>query len=401
MTQPLPPPPIDPFTRLQVSDGLLVNAEHWRRAHAYHRLRQNLHYQSLQQPGIVCGLGVCVIPAPEDVPTEVRDQRWVQVQPGIAIDLAGNPIVLPEAVSYRLVTETKKETVTVYLTVSYVDPDELNRSDGQEWVQETYRIDERTSPPNAHEVEVARILLKGGPVQIRQPVDAFFPGYGDLDLRWRVVARQRPTAQVRVAQVVLGDDPEYARNFFNLGSLLRALDGLYPSLQSVGEVFEVTLEPEDEDEWEADAFDLLYLSGRQRLNLNNREFGALKDYLKGGGVLLVDAPPDATALIDSIGALGVQLGTPLEPLEKLRRDHPLRNRPFLFAALPVVNQQPVRLQYGGGIVLVVGDLAAAWGLDEGMSLSRLALRTAQELGINLLYFAWCRRQLMGLQRSGG
>lgn len=400
MTQPLPPPPIDPFTRLQVSDGLLVNAEHWRRAHDYHRLRQNLHYQSLQQPGIVRGLGVCVIPAPEDVPAEVRDQRWVQVQPGIAIDLAGNPIVLSEAVSYRLVTETKKEAVTVYLTLSYVDPDELHRDNGQEWVQETYRLDEKTSPPDAHEVEVARILLKGGPVQVCQPADAFFPGYSDLDLRRRVVARPRPGALVRVAQVVLRDDPEYARNFFNLDSLLRALDGLYPNLQPAGEIREVTLEPEDKDELETGAFDLLYLSGRQRLNLNNREFGTLKDYLKSGGVLLVDAPPDATALIDSAGALGVQLGTPLEPLEKLRRDHPLRNRPFLFAALPVVNQQPVRVQYGGGIVLVVGDIASAWGLDEGMSLSRLAIRTAQELGVNLLYYAWCRRQLMGLQRPG-
>jgi fatty acid desaturase len=35
----------------------LMNADRWRRAHEYHHERQNIHYQSLNQPGIVCGWG--------------------------------------------------------------------------------------------------------------------------------------------------------------------------------------------------------------------------------------------------------------------------------------------------------------------------------------------------------
>ena len=43
MSHPFPTPPIQPFERLQATDGLLVNAERWRKAHDYHRRRQNAH----------------------------------------------------------------------------------------------------------------------------------------------------------------------------------------------------------------------------------------------------------------------------------------------------------------------------------------------------------------------
>ena len=94
-----------------------------------------------------------------------------------------------------------------------------------------------------------------------------------------------------------------------------------------------------------------------------------------------------------------KLKTPLKPLEQLRRDHPLRTRPFLFAALPLVNQQMIQLLSGGGLILAIGDLASAWGLDEGLNLSRVTIRTAQELGVNILHYAWKRRQLMNLQKE--
>jgi hypothetical protein len=86
MSHPFPPPPIKSFERLQAADGLLINAERWRAAHDYHRLRQNAQYQSLNQPGVVCGLGVRDIPAPSQVEARYRDGRWVQIQPGIAIN---------------------------------------------------------------------------------------------------------------------------------------------------------------------------------------------------------------------------------------------------------------------------------------------------------------------------
>ena len=48
-----PPPSINSLERLLVRDGLMLNAERWRRSQEYHRQRQNIHYQSLNQPGII------------------------------------------------------------------------------------------------------------------------------------------------------------------------------------------------------------------------------------------------------------------------------------------------------------------------------------------------------------
>jgi hypothetical protein len=296
---------------------------------------------------------------------------------------------------FRITTElTGSDPVTIYLVVSYVDPEELRRDSGKVLVQETFRIDEKSSPPAESEVEVCRLLLQPGQVEISQPTDVFFPGYNNVDLRHRKIAQARSPAVVRIAQVDR-DDPEYARNFFNISYLLQSLDGLYPNLQASPEVAQVTLDAEIVN------YDLLDLTGKQALSVpvHSREFEALKQYLQTGGVLLVDAPANAKELIDSVQSLAQQLEFPLTPIEDLRRDHPLRTRPFLFAALPIFNQQPIRILLNGGIILILGDLAATWGPDRGLSIPRVAIRTAQELGINALYYAWRRRQLFGLQQE--
>ena len=93
----LPNPAINPFERLNATDGLLINAERWRKVEQYHRGKQNFHYQALHQPGIVCGLGVKLITPDSNVPEVFKDGRGIQIQPGIAIDLKGNPIVVPKA----------------------------------------------------------------------------------------------------------------------------------------------------------------------------------------------------------------------------------------------------------------------------------------------------------------
>ena len=393
MTSLFPTPAVTPFKRLQVSNGLLINAERWQCAHNYHRQRQNVHYQSLNQPGIVCGLGVRVIPAPQDVAAVYRDDRWVEIQPGIAIDVAGNLIVIQKPIQFRIAIELKDtEPLTVYLVAKYRDPDVLNNQNSTEIVEETFRIDEKSSPPDSLEVELCRILLHVDKQVIAQPKDVFFPGYADLDLRYRRQAQTRPQGFVRLAQVN-SDDPECSQNFFNLMYLLQAVEALYPPLQGANTV--------DQVNWDGDlgANDLLYLTGQQGLSLNAPQVDAIAAYLKHGGTLLIDAPPEATALIYSTHNLANKLNTPLKSLKEARRDHPLRTRPFLFAAMPVVNKQMFQMFTGGGIILTIGNLGAMWGLDEALSLPRTTIRTAQELGINILYYAWKRRQLTSLSQE--
>ncbi|MBW4613766.1 MAG: DUF4159 domain-containing protein [Desmonostoc vinosum HA7617-LM4] len=393
MTHPFPTPPIKTFERLQASDGLLINAERWRAAHEYHRLRQNAQYQCLNQPGIVCGLGVRDIPAPRQVEAKFRDGRWVQIQPGIAIDLAGNLIIVPNPYDFPIDVEVAtSEPIMIYLVAGYVDPDELRRTQKKDIVQETYRIDQVNSSPESFAIEICRILLQPGQTTINQPTDVFFPGYNNIDLRYRRQAQMRPQAIVRMAQIN-HSDAECARNFFSLSYLLQAVEPLYSTLRGADEPGQVSLADNIQE------YDILYLTGREALSLNSLEFESLKIYLNTGGVLLVDAPIDANPLIESTQALAQQLESPLKPLEELQRSHPLRTKPFLFAAMPIVNQQLIRLLVGGGIILVIGDLATAWGLDREFNLPRLTIRTAQELGTNILSFAWKRRQFIGLQQQ--
>jgi hypothetical protein len=93
------------------------------------------------------------------------------------------------------------------------------------------------------------------------------------------------------------------------------------------------------------------------------------------------------------------LNQPLEDLEDLiqkQPDHPLRSQPFLFSALPVIKGQPIKILIGGGIIFVLGNLSSAWGIDSRSLLPRETIRTAQEMGINILYFAHRRKQMTQL-----
>jgi hypothetical protein len=390
----LPTPEIQPLERLQVQDGLLINAERWQRSHNYHRQRQNIHYQSLNQPGIVCGLGVCLISAPKDVPSQYNDQRWLQIQPGIAIDLVGNPIVVSQPIDFHLATDISEEKPRlIYIVVSYVDPAGLQRKQTKEFEPETFRIDENTTPPNALEVELCRILLQPGLVPLENPQDVFYPGLNCLDLRYRSIARSRPSSLIRAAHLYShpAQDP---LSFANLSYLMQSVGSLTHTLQGESQIDQLAFPLQDAKA--ANNYDLIFTTGRQPLTFNPQELTTLRNYLKAGGVLLVESPTDAVERLESVMDLTDKFETPLEDLRKLDRNHPLRTQPFLFAALPILNQKPLQILVAGGIVLVIGDLSAAWGLDERLALPRETIRTAQELGINILHFAWSRRQMTQL-----
>jgi hypothetical protein len=444
MTKPWPPPNIKPFERLNVTDGLLMNAGRWQLAHNYHRLRQNAHFQSLNQPGIVCDLGVYVIEPPSEIPAKYRDGRWVQIQPGIAIDLYGNFIVVNQPMDFRISSEAKDEAVMVYLVVSYVDPNKLRRQQDTDIFIETFRIDEKNTPPSEEEVELCRILLKPGEVQLSTANDVFCPGYNQLDLRFREQARARSQGLIQVA-VLSTNDWEQDYHITQLSYLLQSVASLYPALEGSPEIGQIHLESKASIQQLLN-YDLLFLSEQQSSSLQSSELAVLKKYLAAGGVVLVEASTKGSNLAqitaikqdlqkaiaelansedliqirqeleqelavitteldkninriaDTLQTFSQKFDTPLQPLAKLERNHRLRTQPFLFAALPTINYQPIQILVGGGIIVTIGNLSSAWGLDEELSYSRETIRTAQEMGINILHFAWRRRQLTQLQQ---
>lgn len=456
--QSLPSPPIKPFERLHVSDGLLINAERWRRAHEYHRDRQNVHYQSLNQPGIVWGLGVCVIPAPQDVPAQYRDGRWVQIQPGIAIDVMGNPIVVPQPIEFRVASNPLEgQPLSTYLVVSYVDPDQLQRQVTSDTVQETFRIDERNTPPDVMEVELCRIRLQPGFERIQAATNVFEPGHNALDLRYRVQAQARSQATVRVAMLAATDTtqahPQIEQLGENVADLLRSVQAVYPALQGTDPISQVNLHATTE----LATVDMLILTAQQSHALDDTQLDTVRLFLEAGGVVLVEvstlgskleelgaiqqqltaaiarlsigvnSPAESTTTLSELTELrssleteltainlaleqkvneqvltfeqmAQQLGTPLAAWESLSRHHPLRNQPFLFGAAPTVNEQPIKFLVGGGLIVALGQLSSAWGLSD-LTTSRATIRTAQEMGINILHYAQHRKQMTQLQQA--
>lgn len=386
-----PLPSVNPFQRFQANDGILINAQRWKKSHDYHRQRQNFYYQTLHQPGIISGLGVKII-ASGTQNSETQAQRpLVEIQPGIAIDFQGNPIIIPKPQQVYLDKEPPLDKpLIIYLVVSYKDPDELKNIQGQEMVTEQFLIDVKTNAPDINEIEVCRILIPPSEsVYLIPTKDVFLPGAHCLDFRFRQVVSLRPSQFVRIAQI-RHQGKEYERNFINLSYLLKASLALYPFLEGIAPVGLFRWQDES-----IDNYDLLYLTGAE-IKLNDQEIEAWQKYLSNGGVVLIDVRENDSQLIEYIHNLAKdRLSTVLEPLSER---HFLRQQPFLFAQLPHgLSANAVNIFLGKGIILSVGDLAGAWGVDERVFLAREKIRSAQEFGINILYYAWQRHTMTQLQ----
>ena len=120
----LPHPP----ERLNVYDGLILNAERWEVSQSYFRHRQNLLFQASNQSGIVCGLGVKVIEPPIWSRSSIQaqdarrhEQRWLEIQPGVAIDAIGNPIVVDKGTERDRPFRMAKPSPASGSLIDYID----------------------------------------------------------------------------------------------------------------------------------------------------------------------------------------------------------------------------------------------------------------------------------------
>ncbi|MBE9080235.1 hypothetical protein IQ241_23595 [Romeria aff. gracilis LEGE 07310] len=413
-----------PLQRLQVNDGLLITADRWQVAHGYHQQRQTIHYEALHQGGIVSGLGVSVGPIPDAAASKYRQPRWLTIQPGLAIDAQGNPIVVTSSESCYLSAQPSVET-TIYIVLKHSD--RLAQVD-TDIVQEAFQILEKNGPAEDDEVELCRVRLTPGGTGITPPEEVFSPGLNQLDLRYRQVVQPRPQLTARVAAWSRRSE---AMPCFQ--ALFKALPGLYPAIR--GEIVA-----------DAGQSDLSHLSYDEFCQLGHSQQIQMAQYLRQGGVLLVEANADSlgelyqveaelrsaiaarrrgstTPLQASaeqelseiqacIGETVAQLAAPIRtfldkegltahPTGRLAADHGARSHPFRFGQWPTINSQPIGLYGWGGLLLLVGPLTQGWGQStshygdpgEWFDLSREEIRSAQELGINLLSFAARRRQL--------
>ena len=396
MNEPFFPPPLidtlhlSPLERLRVYDSLMIDAERWQKAHDYHRQRQNVYYQALNQPGIVHGLGVQIIEPPLEVAAQFRLQPWLKVQPGVAIDWEGNPIIVPQAVNFPLrlpsIVENEPEPIDLYLVASYRDPESLKRKNTGEVIQETFRLDQKTTAPMKGEVELCRIRWQPGVNQVNKPDNILSPSLNELNLCHRLTVENRARATFKISV----KDTLDSRSQENLSHLMTSIAALCSNFKGAQEPNKVILRNVDT----LKTCDLFFLPTNDVEKLDPKEISVIKEYLAIGGVVLFEVSRghnisnagDLIARKFSFNSWTWQ--------QDLGREHPLRTEPFLFALLPEIDRCPIEVWHNGsGIILIEGELSAAWGFDEELLLSRGEIRAAQEFGINLLHFGWRRRNL--------
>ncbi len=306
------PPAIDPLSRLRVSQGLLITAERWQHAQDYQRQRQNLHYQSLHQPGVVRGFGVTAIPVPDQALEQERHHLWVRIFPGIAIDVKGNPIILNSPVEFGI-DSTKLDLKhgnlqTIYLVVQYVDPEHrsgieffeaqqaANLDPLPDKVQEGCRLVQRSRfELQPEDVELCRVQLQLDSPQLQNAENVHSPGTNTLDLRHRLTAQVRPRVVVKVAQCFT-DSPEGTINR-SLRTLVEGGNGLFPTLYGDSRISTIALDqlnlpsPAKQSSNDLvgtlDECQLAYIPPSLLSSLAGAGRERLRQYLHWGGVLLI------------------------------------------------------------------------------------------------------------------
>ncbi|MDX2241467.1 MAG: hypothetical protein NW224_12350 [Leptolyngbyaceae cyanobacterium bins.302] len=396
--------PSDPLKRLRVHDNLIINAERWSQAHNYHRDRQNIHYQALNQAGILYGLGVKVLDKPPEYSSKEiqqrdknrKEKRWLEIQPGIAIDYRGHPIVVtaePQAnrvLRIAVDPPNAKDNLFIYIVVSYVDPDELDSETEEIFAQEQFRFDQKISssedvnPLSYQDIELCRIKLQAGILELKPPKDVLSPNANEIDLRYRQHVQPRTQFQVEVG--TLSElEPSSCENF---NCLMRSLSALYPQMNGVLNPASIELSALEQ----RIKCDLLYLESQKFLDLKDEQLKILRRYCQKGGNVLVEIFTDID--IQNIESR-VQEGEGNPELfsnwDALAREnspiHPLRIEPFTFP-----KERPGFIQeffVYGGFIGIKGKLSESWGVRSDSN--RELTRTAQEFGINILHFAWQRR----------
>lgn len=387
---PYPLPDLVPLTRLHVNDSLRVNAERWLVAHDYHRQRQNLHYQSLWLPGIVQGLGVKLIDPPEVAHSHFKDAYWVEVQPGLAIDGEGNPIVVEAEPAanriYPLVFSTPLPSDRMlYIVVRYVDPAGLAVAPGADRLLERFRFDQRIDVLEPQDIELCRIQLRRGEVKLEEPQNPLWPQDHQLDFRYRPQAQMRSPQWLSVGTVT--QLPQ--RHVQSFDVLMQAVPALYRNLQASFDPTPLT----SATAATGITRQLMYCAESAILPADegaqaNRLRG-LRDYLKNGGCLLVEAAQPSPELTNRLGLLKRDLD-----LRPVAVDHPLRRLPFFFNAWPQPLGRSLELWGDDGLLVLFGSLTDLWSHPQ---LTRTEIREVHEWGINLLHYAWQRhhfRQLL-------
>jgi hypothetical protein len=175
------------YKRINFFRGFLTTEQDWNEAEKYHLEKRRLHNKLLHAPGVVPGHA-----GELRVQARARGDFSMEIQPGYALDGAGNDLVLWDAQLKTIAPEEYKLPQTLYIVLRYTEEltdfiayKENIEYKGHRRVLEGCKVEISQTPPDIkQEVELARILLEKNATRIRDARDPLNPQANEIDLRY-------------------------------------------------------------------------------------------------------------------------------------------------------------------------------------------------------------------------
>jgi hypothetical protein len=314
----------------------------------------------------------------------------IYLLPGLAIDSLGQPVAVVEPRSYDLGhAEGRLYIVATYNESRPQSAGNRVQEDAPLYIQDQFSLEAVTDLPATPHVELARIWRRDGRSPVTVAKDPNHPRANEIDLRYRhfVGSEDKPTVTVGVISMRGTDGARHGEGMANLAASIR--------LNGIGQVMVDRGVPLGGD---LSNYGLIYLVGRDQVQLTNEEMTALYTYWQAGGIifyegcrrnLTVGDPPADNTFIGLVNAFGQTL-TPIDS------SHSLFRSPYLFAqpALGFETQGSPMFRVADGILMSSYDYGCIWrGERRGRPAQRGEIRDAQEFGANLIFWAAAQRKV--------
>lgn len=169
--------------RMHFFDGFLTTAQDWNDGQAYLLEKRRLHNRVLHGPGVLPQGGGLRVSA------RARGDLSVEIGTGLAIDPAGNELVLEEPVVKRVEPERYTLPATLFVVlrheeapVDWIEYPEHPAFKGHRRIEERCRVEVSDAPGDG--VELARFRLTDDIRELRDAANPENPRDGEIDLRF-------------------------------------------------------------------------------------------------------------------------------------------------------------------------------------------------------------------------
>lgn len=368
-----------PNKRIRAIDGMAVTSEVWEDAHHHHRQAQRFHNLYSHGNGIVTGLQV--------IASDPADTA-VYILPGVAVDSAGQMIVITEPTAYDVGRQVEG---LLHLVLTYGES--RPRSEGAQSTQEgaplfvhsEFSVQALPATPSTPYIELARVKRQGRAAALTDAQDAAHPGANEIDLRWRQTSTPTVRETVGVAVVYAGmAERQHGEGWLNLA-------------RAVTHHTQYTVVVDDNTLLTAGLADyaLICVVAQRAFQFSPEEQSALQAYVQNGGTIFLEscrrattsAPGSDQSFQELISAFGIKVA------DASKAGQVLLKQPNFFSGLPAGYDPAGTLLAGGGVVMSTLDYGCVWaGEQRGGAASREAIRAATELGENLIGYAAQRRK---------